>query len=120
MFGTTKELQGLESEIRNDLFEPPKPKETDVLLFWTNKREKYPSLSKMARSYLAIPATSFPSERVFEKGRRIVSWQRGKLTPTKVELLICMEHRIQSLGGLDVSFEALNIAHTPNNFEEEN
>ncbi|PLW14034.1 hypothetical protein PCANC_17077 [Puccinia coronata f. sp. avenae] len=49
----------------------------------------------MARTFLAIPATSAASERVFSKGRRIVSWQRSSLNPKSVEELLCVKEWYQ-------------------------
>ncbi|KAG0139846.1 hypothetical protein CROQUDRAFT_54142, partial [Cronartium quercuum f. sp. fusiforme G11] len=91
IFGDQQEVQELEAEIRSYLLEPAENKESDILLFWKSRSGSLPSLSKMAQCYLAIPATSAPSERVFSKGRRISSWQCASLTPKKVEELLCMK-----------------------------
>ncbi|KAG0146713.1 hypothetical protein CROQUDRAFT_23265, partial [Cronartium quercuum f. sp. fusiforme G11] len=69
------EVQELEAEIRSYLLEPAEKKESEILLYWKSQSGRLPSLSKMAQCYLAIPATSAPSERVFLKGRQISSWQ---------------------------------------------
>lgn len=37
----------------------------DVLKWWKNHQKPYPRLARMARDYLAIPASSVPSERFF-------------------------------------------------------
>ncbi|KAA1067121.1 hypothetical protein PGTUg99_017221 [Puccinia graminis f. sp. tritici] len=51
----------------------------------------------MARRYLAVPATSAASERVFSQGRRIVSWQRSSLEPETIEQLLCLKEWYQLL-----------------------
>ena len=43
----------------------------EVLAWWKVKSKKYPNLFKMARDYLAIPATSTSSERLFPSGNHI-------------------------------------------------
>ena len=40
----------------------------DPLLWWVEKQKTYPRLSRMARDYLSVPATSVDVERVFSKG----------------------------------------------------
>ncbi|CAB5136895.1 unnamed protein product [Rhizophagus irregularis] len=41
------------------------PGKTDILMWWKLHEIEYPNLSKMARDYLSIPATSAPVERIF-------------------------------------------------------
>ncbi|KAI9624760.1 hypothetical protein H4Q26_016678 [Puccinia striiformis f. sp. tritici PST-130] len=53
----------------------------------------------MVRKYLSIPATSAAAERVFSKGRRIVSWQRLALKPQTVEQLLCLKGWYQAFNG---------------------
>ena len=49
---------------------------------------RYPTLSKMARKYLALPATSTPSERVFSIAGSIVIKKRACLLPENVNMLV--------------------------------
>ena len=48
----------------------------------------YPHLSKMARKYLGIVATSVPSERLFSVTGNIVNSKRSSLDPSNVEKLV--------------------------------
>ncbi|KAI9621977.1 hypothetical protein H4Q26_015415 [Puccinia striiformis f. sp. tritici PST-130] len=63
------------------------------------ERKTYPTLSRMARKFLSIPATSAASERVFSKGQRIVSWQQSALKPQTVKQLLCLKGWYQSFDG---------------------
>ena len=45
-------------------------------------------LSNLARKYLAIPASSTKSERVFSAGGNVVTAKRTSLEPGKVEALV--------------------------------
>ncbi|PLW40458.1 hypothetical protein PCANC_09345 [Puccinia coronata f. sp. avenae] len=45
----------------------------------------------MAQCYLAIPATSAPSERVFSKCKAIVGPQRASLSSESIEHLLCLK-----------------------------
>jgi len=47
--------------------------------WWAGKKTKYPVLSKMARIYLAAPATSTPSERLFSDAGNLLSAKRTRM-----------------------------------------
>jgi hAT family C-terminal dimerisation region/Domain of unknown function (DUF4413) len=51
----------------------------DLLDYWRVHSTRFPSLSRMARDYLAVPATSTPSERVFSAGRQLITDFRCRL-----------------------------------------
>ncbi|MBW0462700.1 hypothetical protein O181_002415 [Austropuccinia psidii MF-1] len=77
----------VEIEVQRYLAEPPEPKETDILIFWKSRGTVFPTLANMACKYLAIAATSAPSERVFSSGRKIVTYQSSTLSSMHVEQL---------------------------------
>lgn len=58
------------------------------LEWWAHKEKQLPRLAKLARSYLAIPATSTPSERVFSLAGNTITRQRASLHPAHVDALI--------------------------------
>ncbi len=59
----------------------------DPLKWWKLNGRKYPLLSEVAKKYLAIPATSSPSERLFSSAGNIVTPLRNSLDPMKVHML---------------------------------
>lgn len=62
------------------------------LEWWRQNEKRFPNLATVAKKYLAIPATSSASERVFSTGGNIVSPQRSRLNPDKVNMLIFLSH----------------------------
>lgn len=50
---------------------------TDPLLWWKKRHSKFPTLWRMARFFLAIPATSALSERCFSAAKDIFTDQRA-------------------------------------------
>lgn len=57
----------------------------DSLRWWSIHSKDFPNLSRLARTYLAIPATSVSSERMFSKAGLIISERRSRLAPDKLE-----------------------------------
>ena len=53
------------SELEIYLEEPLEGRTIKPIEWWRTYASKYPHLSLMARDFLAIPATSVPSEQVF-------------------------------------------------------
>jgi hypothetical protein len=64
-----KTAVGLRMEARND-----------PLQWWLEQKDQFPILFGMAEQYLAIPATSAPSERLWSIASRIVTIRRAKLS----------------------------------------
>ncbi|CAI5956092.1 unnamed protein product [Closterium sp. NIES-64] len=52
--------------------------DVSALEYW-HSATNMQTLRRMARDYLAIPATSASSERVFSLGRNLISWKRHRL-----------------------------------------
>ena len=67
---------------------PNLPRTCNPLEWWRTQSHALPELSKLARKFLCIPATSVPSERVFSKAGEIVSKRRSAIKPKHVDMLI--------------------------------
>ena len=61
--------------------------EEDPLPWWKSAAPKFPLLSKLARKYLCVCATSCASERVFSSSGKIVTPLRASMNPHKVDML---------------------------------
>lgn len=75
-----------EAEIKLYLSLPLIKSEADPLQWWSLHAEELPHLATLAK-FVCIPATSVPSEKVFSASGHILSPQRSKLKPEKMNML---------------------------------
>ena len=75
-------------EIERYISFPCQEIDSSPLDWWKREETQFPLLSKLARKYLCICATSVASERVFSTGGNIVSDTRNSLKPQKVDELV--------------------------------
>lgn len=68
----------------------------DLLNWWSERTKTFPRLSKMARDFLSIQATSVASERTFSIGRHTLPYNRGSLKKESIELLLCLKSWMSS------------------------
>ncbi|KAK0140110.1 Zinc finger BED domain-containing protein 1 [Merluccius polli] len=80
--------QAVASELQSYLQCADLDSEENPLDWWREHQRVYPRLSKLAKKYLSIPATSAPSERVFSTGGNIVTCLRSSLKPESVDRLV--------------------------------
>ena len=58
------------------------------LLWWKSNKTQFPILSKLARIYLVIPATSTPTERLFSEAGNVMTIKRTQLASNTLENLV--------------------------------
>jgi hypothetical protein len=63
---------------------------TNPLLWWKSNSTQIPTIAKIARKFLCIPATSAPSERVFSVAGLVISKLRSNLTPENASCIIML------------------------------
>jgi hypothetical protein len=79
-----------EKEVEMYLATPTVDADVDVLEWWKQNSDAYPCLARIARDYLAIPATSVPAERVFSGGADLVANKRGLLNEDTIQACMCL------------------------------
>ena len=83
-----------EEEIERYLREPSLKEEENCLQWWSRNVHNYPALSKVAKRYLCIPATSVPAERVFSTAGMIINEKRSSLLPQNADMLIFLNKNL--------------------------
>ena len=58
------------------------------MTWWKQKEPLFPRVARLARKFLALPASSAPSERIFSKMNAVVDKRRASLDPDRVERLV--------------------------------
>lgn len=86
---------GVATELDYYLREPGIPLTGCPLKWWREKQGQYPILAEMARVYLAIPASSAPSERVFSVAKLTLDHKRRSLHPDRVSRLLFLKKNMQ-------------------------
>ncbi|XP_051997764.1 E3 SUMO-protein ligase ZBED1-like [Xyrauchen texanus] len=77
-----------DNELTRYLHEECIDSNANPLSWWRDNQSRFPLLSKVARKYMCICATSTPSERVFSAAENIVTPMRSSLKPHKVNMLV--------------------------------
>ncbi|KAM0866824.1 hypothetical protein ACQ4PT_042396 [Festuca glaucescens] len=87
--------------LKDDLV-PPNV-DIDVLEWWMTNGHKYPTISRMARDVLAVPASTVASESAFSTGSRVISDYRSRLASETVTALICLQDWMRPSGVIDAT-----------------
>ena len=68
------------------------PQDTDIYQYQKSKQYDFPIINRIARDFLAIPATSALLECVFSTGSDIVTKKQNKLTRELVQMIMCLKN----------------------------
>jgi hypothetical protein len=63
----------------------------DIELWWLQRKERLPRLSKMARDLYSIPTMSSGCERVFSLAKLVIGSQRQRMTEETINKLMCVK-----------------------------
>lgn len=66
--------------------------QSSTLGWWAEKERLYPNLARLAKKYLAIPASSVPSERIWSLAGNIVTKKRASIKSENLNMMIFLNH----------------------------
>lgn len=104
----------VKNEIQAYFTERQLAKEENALLWWKANLDSYPTLARLAKSYLCIPGTSTPSEHLFSAAGNIASKKRASLSPEHVDMLTFLHANAEFLyrGTVCVSMHSCVLVFT--------
>jgi hypothetical protein len=73
----------------------------DSALWWRDNSHSYPGIARLARKYLAAPASSVPSERMFSSAGSFATKQRARLDADALERDVLLHHYLNEKRRLD-------------------
>lgn len=68
-----------------------------LLEWWNLNAHRFPVVSKMAKNFLTVPASSVSSESTFSAGGRVLDDYRSSLRPAMVQYLVCASSWIRGV-----------------------
>jgi hypothetical protein len=72
---------------------------TNPLEWWLQSANRYPTLARLARRFLCIPATSARSERVFSQAGLTIATARARILPDLAgDDLVFLHGALQAIG----------------------
>jgi hypothetical protein len=93
-------------------------KDADPLLWWLERKDKYPTLFKLSVRHLCITATSAPSERLWSLASRIITIRRARLKGEIVADIIFLKENSAILQRHHFAITGLHRV-LPNVYEQE-
>ena len=81
-------------EVAEYLSEPRLGVKKDPYHYWNEKKEKYPTLSRLVRRYHSAPAGSIESERLFSKAKLIVTDLRKQISSDNLSMQLFLHENL--------------------------
>ena len=72
-------------------------KDMNILIYWENNKSSYPTLAKIAKRILSIPATNTSVERLFSDSGNTITNRRTRLQTSKVNQLLFIRRNLSVL-----------------------
>jgi len=92
------ESQVVDNKVNEYLSMPQISLKNDPFKWWAGNQDRFPILSRLAKKYLSISATSTSSERLFSQAGNIMTAKRTQLNPKLFEKLLFLKKNHNVLG----------------------
>ena len=104
--------QEIRQYITHATYTNPVKLEDSPLAWWKQHGHLFPTLSRLARRYLATPATSCPVERLFSVAGQVDASRRANLSSDNLTLLVFMHESLpllRKIRSLKILQESLGV-----------
>ena len=88
LFDNLQQFEQKQGEFEKYFNLPMASKTVDSFLWWNERRNELPIMSKLARKYLCMSATSVPSEHLFSDVGNHITPRRNKLSHDVISKLL--------------------------------
>jgi hypothetical protein len=77
--------------------------------WWAVNEHRFKLLTRLARQYVVVTATSTPCERLFSEAGAIADRKRATMSPEHVDMLTCLHHNLSSFGVSTTTTEGMDL-----------
>ncbi|XP_062341640.1 zinc finger BED domain-containing protein 4 [Osmerus eperlanus] len=88
----TERMPEIHQQLENYIAEPLCKRSLSPLHWWRSKEHRFPAVARLARKYLAIPATAVPAERAFAPRETPVTQRRATLGSQHLDHILFLHH----------------------------
>ncbi|KAM4641347.1 E3 SUMO-protein ligase ZBED1-like [Discoglossus pictus] len=93
----TENMPEVHQQLENYIVEPICKRTTDPLVWWKDNCDRFPALAKLARRYLAAPATAIHPKRSFAVKQNILDQRRATLDPIHMDQILFLHQNVNLL-----------------------
>lgn len=93
----TESMPEIHQQLENYIVEPLCKRSTNPLDWWKNNEHRFPSVARLARQYLAIPATVVPPDQAFAPSESALEHRRGVLAPENLDQILFLHQNFDFL-----------------------
>ncbi|XP_018591922.2 zinc finger BED domain-containing protein 1 isoform X2 [Scleropages formosus] len=84
----TERMPEIHQQLENYIAEPLCKRSLSPLNWWRAKEHRFPAVARLARKYLAIPATAVPADRAFAPRETSVAQRRATMGPQHLDHIL--------------------------------